>query len=225
MEIYNKYSVVPEEAQKPISAGRLKGYTDINPQWRIQSLTEAFGMVGIGWYYDVVNQWSETVGNEVCAFVNINLYVKVDGEWSKPINGIGGSKLATMERNGLYVSDECYKMATTDAISVACKQLGFGADVYWKEGRSKYRQTADEQEPTKEVKPQTTTKKVEPASEAKPKTEEIDEASARDFLLQAVKEHYEGQDISEMLKWANSQSIDEFSTAQLSTIYNNRVKK
>lgn len=29
-------------------------------------------------------------------------------------------------------------MATTDAISVACKQLGFGADIYWGADRSKY---------------------------------------------------------------------------------------
>ena len=42
------------------------------------------------------------------------------------------------ERNGLYTSDECYKMALTDAISVACKALGFGADVYWQADRTKY---------------------------------------------------------------------------------------
>ena len=43
-----------------------------------------------------------------------------------------------MEMGGLNASDECFKMATTDAISVACKQLGIGADVYWKAGESKY---------------------------------------------------------------------------------------
>lgn len=131
LEIYEKYRSVPKEAQKPIEAGRLKGYTDINPMWRLKSLTEAFGMCGIGWYYDVIRTWIDEVGNERVANVEINLYVKVDGEWSKPIIGIGGSKLSTMEKNGVYVSDECYKMATTDAISVACKQLGFGADIYW----------------------------------------------------------------------------------------------
>lgn len=36
------------------------------------------------------------------------------------------------------MSDECYKMATTDALSVACKNLGIGADVYWKESKTKY---------------------------------------------------------------------------------------
>ena len=42
------------------------------------------------------------------------------------------------DKNGVFVSDECFKMATTDAISVACKHLGVGADVYWSQGRTKY---------------------------------------------------------------------------------------
>ena len=42
------------------------------------------------------------------------------------------------ENKGIHVSDECYKMAITDAISVACKQLGVGADVYWEKDRTKY---------------------------------------------------------------------------------------
>ena len=29
----------------------------------------------------------------------------------------------------MYTSDECYKMALTDALSVACKALGVAADV------------------------------------------------------------------------------------------------
>ena len=37
-------------------------------------------------------------------------------------------------------SDECYKMAYTDAIGVAAKALGIGADVYWAAGRTKYSQ-------------------------------------------------------------------------------------
>ena len=38
-------------------------------------------------------------------------------------------------------------MATTDAISVACKQLGVGANVYWQADKTKY----DNPEPQKEV--------------------------------------------------------------------------
>lgn len=145
MELYEKVRKVPEEAKKAIGAGRLKGMTDINPMWRIKMLTEQFGICGIGWYYDCTKQWIEEVGDERVACVNINLYIKVDGEWSKPIFGTGGSKLSTVERGGVYVSDECYKMATTDAISVACKSLGMGADVYWDKDRTKYSPVTQEQ--------------------------------------------------------------------------------
>lgn len=150
MEIYEKAREVPKNAQKTISAGRTKGFTDINPMWRIKKLTELFGVCGFGWYYIVTRKWTEGTGNEICAFVDIDLFVKNGDEWSKAIHGTGGSKLATSERSGVYVSDECYKMATTDAISVACKQLGIGADVYWQQDATKY-SNADksEQKPSK----------------------------------------------------------------------------
>jgi hypothetical protein len=139
LDIYNAFCSVPDNAKKPITGGRLKGKTDINPMWRIKALTEQFGPCGIGWYYEPLKQWTEQAGEEICVFVDIYLYVKVDGEWSKPIFGTGGNKLLEKESKGLYVSDECYKKATTDAISVACKQLGIGADVYWQEDRSSLR--------------------------------------------------------------------------------------
>lgn len=144
MDIYNRVRSVPDEAKKAISAGRLKGMTDINPMWRIKKLTEEFGPCGIGWWTKVTDRWTETVGDETCAFVDLELYVKVGNEWSKPITGSGGSKLATKERSGVYVSDECYKMAETDALSVACKKLGIGADVYFSADRTKYSQTVDD---------------------------------------------------------------------------------
>jgi len=96
-------------------------------------------MCGIGWKYSITKQWLETGGTgEMAAFVNIDLFVKVDGEWSEAIPGTGGSAFVANERNGPYVSDECFKMALTDAISVSCKALGFGADVYWDKDKTKY---------------------------------------------------------------------------------------
>lgn len=145
LDVYNKVKFVPEEAKKTIAAGRTKGFTDINPMWRIKKLTEIFGMCGDGWYYKVTDKHIETVGDEVCAFVDLELFVKVNGGWSMPIHGTGGSRLATKEKGGVYVSDECYKMATTDAISVACKQLGIGADVYWDKDKTKYDPREDKQ--------------------------------------------------------------------------------
>ncbi len=140
MDIYNKVREVPPEAQKTITAGRLKGFTDINPMWRIKVLTEMFGPAGIGWYYEIIDKRVEDgAAGEKVAVVDINLYIKHEGEWSKPIQGTGGSMLVAKEKNGMYTSDECFKMALTDAISVACKSLGVGADVYYAKDRSKYK--------------------------------------------------------------------------------------
>lgn len=138
MELYNKLRVVPDTAKRTIGAGRLKGKTDINPMWRIRALTETFGPCGIGWRYEITREWLEHgAGDEVSAFVDINLYVKTDA-WSVAIPGTGGSAFVASESNGLHTSDECYKMALTDAISVACKALGVGADVYWDKDSTKY---------------------------------------------------------------------------------------
>lgn len=138
LEFYDKMRTVPEEAKKTIKGGRLKGMTDINPMWRIKKLTEEFGPCGIGWYYKTVDKRLEQAGKEIAAFVDIELYIKIKEEWSMPICGSGGSKFVTDEKNGVFVSDECYKMATTDALSVACKQLGIGADVYFQADKTKY---------------------------------------------------------------------------------------
>ena len=135
---YDQAREVPDNAKKQIQGGRLNGKTDINPMWRIKKLTEMFGPCGIGWYYKSVNEWLERYENSVAAFVKIELYINVDGKWSMPINGIGGSMFVEIQKGSPYVSDECYKMATTDAISVACKQLGIGADVYWDKDKTKY---------------------------------------------------------------------------------------
>lgn len=135
---YNLGREVPESAKKPISAGRMKGNTDINPMWRIKKLTEMFGPCGIGWYYVTTKKWMESYGEEIACFVDIELFIKVDGEWSRPIYGNGGNMFAAKEKAGIHVSDECYKMATTDALSVACKQLGIGADVYFNKDKTKY---------------------------------------------------------------------------------------
>ena len=140
MDVYEQVRQCPQDALKPIQAGRLKGKSDINPMWRIKMLTQLFGPVGIGWYYTIDRQWLEPCGDEIAAFVNISLYVKVNNEWSKPIQGVGGSMFAAKEKNGVYVSDEAYKMGLTDAISVACKALGFAADVYWNTDSTKYQQ-------------------------------------------------------------------------------------
>lgn len=149
LQIYNELKTVPTEAQREIKAGRLKGKTDINPMWRIKVLTEKFGPCGIGWKPEIVKMWLENgADGEISAFVEINLYIRVNGEWSEPIPGVGGSAFVANETKGKYTSDECYKMAFTDAISVSCKLLGIAGDVYWDKDPTKYTNTKDNVNPT-----------------------------------------------------------------------------
>lgn len=144
LEIYNKVRMVPDSAKKTITGGRLNGKTDINPMWRLKTLTEQFGPCGIGWRYVIRDKKLEKgFGDEVAAFVDIDLYIKVGGEWSEAIPGTGGSMFVAKEKSGPYTSDECYKMALTDALSVACKALGVGADVYWDKDTTKYDKPAE----------------------------------------------------------------------------------
>lgn len=142
MKIYEAARVVPQEALKTIQAGRLKGMSDINPMFRIKRLTEMFGPCGVGWWYEITRKeiTFDEITNQKCAFVDINLYYTdpETGHDSHAIPGTGGASFVATERNGPYMSDECYKMALTDAISVAAKALGIAADVYYKNDRSKY---------------------------------------------------------------------------------------
>lgn len=149
LNIYNALRPVPAEAVKTIKDGRLKGFSDINPMWRIKALTEQFGPCGFGWYTDIVERWTERSGEQIAVFVKIHLFVKVGSEWSQPIVGVGGSKCATAESKGIYFTDEGWKMAYTDAISVACKALGMAADIYFEkdakvqDNRTKYDQQSE----------------------------------------------------------------------------------
>jgi len=138
LELWNNVRTAPKDALKTIKGGRLNGMSDISPMWRYLELTKAFGPCGVGWKYLIAKLWTEPGADEqVCAFAEIELFIKHGGAWSDAIPGIGGSMLTTKEKAGLHTSDECYKMAVTDALSVACKVLGFAADVYWFAG-SKY---------------------------------------------------------------------------------------
>jgi hypothetical protein len=63
-------------------------------------------------------------------FVQINLYTKNGKDWSDAIPGQGGSTLVAKEARGMHNNDEALKMATTDALGTAMKQLGVAADIY-----------------------------------------------------------------------------------------------
>lgn len=170
MTFYNALRKAPKEALKPITAGDLKGKSDINPQWRIEALTSLFGPCGFGWRTEVVERWIDN-GQEIdsksgtflpasVAWVQINLYVlnSETNTWSYPIVGLGGSKIMGIGRGG-KVNEEAWKMAETDAISVACKKLGVAADVYWDASNTKY----SSYEETPQINPQSNQPTTTPA--------------------------------------------------------------
>ena len=141
LHIYRQVSNVPEDAQKPSESSWCKTLTEINGMWRIQKLTELFGPCGEGWFTEVTRQERVDFPNgEICVFTDINLYLKdtKTGRWSKPIRGTGGNRLVLKNADGLFIDDEAYKKAYTDALGIACKALGFGADIYWGRNDSKY---------------------------------------------------------------------------------------
>lgn len=215
LEIYNAVRKVPQEAQKPIMGGRLKGKTDINPMWRIKTLTEQFGVVGFGWYTETLSQWIEKSDNgEVAAFCNINLYIRQGDEWSKPIFGTGGAMLVEIEKSGAHTEDEAFKKAYTDAISVACKAIGIGADVYWASDRTKY-QTSEPSapaQPSAQPKPKA---QPQPQPAPKPKPQAPAENPNLIVALQEVKEAKTVDDLSEIKKrWHDSLGLsNEFKDA------------
>ena len=134
MELYNVLRSVPANAKRKITAGRLKNFTNINTMWRIKALTEQFGPCGIGWKTVVTKEWLEQgADGAVTAHCNLNLFIRVDGEWSDAIEGCGGAAYVSLERSGKYTSDEAFKMARSDALSYACKNIGVAADVYFEE--------------------------------------------------------------------------------------------
>jgi hypothetical protein len=94
-------------------------------------MTEQFGPCGIGWKYEIVRLWNEPAPEgQIFAFALVNVYIKDGDTWSEPIPGSGGSMLVEKETKGLHTSDEGYKMALTDALSVAMKMIGVAGDIY-----------------------------------------------------------------------------------------------
>ena len=132
LDKWEKLARPPETALKRINGGRLKGMTDISPQWRYKALTDVYGPCGEGWKFTIDRLWTEDgTDGQLMAFAQISLYVNTGSSWSDAIPGVGGSMLITKETSGLHTSDEAFKMAVTDALSVAAKMLGVGADIYF----------------------------------------------------------------------------------------------
>lgn len=145
----------PQEALNTIQFGRLKGKSDINPQWRIEALTEVFGLCGVGWYFEVLGTTFVDVPatEERMVYVTVAIHVKEDsGEWSKPVIGVGGDFVIIKDKNGLHGNDEAMQMAVTDGLGKAAKCLGIASDIYrgkydskygWRDAKAKEQQTPE----------------------------------------------------------------------------------
>lgn len=131
----------PKEALNTIQFGKLKGKSDINPQWRIEALTEVFGLCGVGWYYEImaINHQKVQATGEKMVYVTVGIHVRQeDGTWSAPVIGIGGDFTIIKDKNGIHGNDEAFQMALTDAIGKAAKCLGIANDIYRGKYDSKY---------------------------------------------------------------------------------------
>ena len=159
MNMKEKFSIMarpPQEALNTIQFGRLKGKSDINPQWRIEALTEVFGLCGVGWYFEVLGSTFVDVPatEERMVYVTVAIYVKEDsGEWSKPVIGVGGDFVIIRDKNGVHGNDEAMQMAVTDGLGKAAKCLGIASDIYrgkydskygWRDAKAKEQQTTEE---------------------------------------------------------------------------------
>ena len=135
MEKYNRLATPPADATKAIEAGRLKGKTDINPQWKIEAMTKEYGECGRGWWFDIVKENVVPLNDgQILLFMQVAVFTTDGEKTSNPVIGCGGDFIVKKNKNGLEPNDEAYKMCLTDALCNALKCLGFGATVF----RGKY---------------------------------------------------------------------------------------
>ena len=170
-EKYTAMAQPPDDALKLINFGKLKGKSDINPQWRYETLTEQFGLCGTGWKFEItdVTQVPVVQTGELMVYLTVNLYVKDGDAWGAAIPGAGGDFIIVKDKNGYHGNDEAYKMALTDALGNAAKMVGVAANIYRGLMETKYerRQSAPEQTKT-QAKAQP---KAQAKSQPKPQTQ------------------------------------------------------
>ena len=192
VRFYSKFMKTPQDAQRSFNNGRFSG-TDINPMFRIKILTEVFGPSGFGWWTqnvqykfveaDVTSKSKDGgMTKETSVFCELELIVKdpETGEVSQPIYGIGGNTFIVQDKYGaLRSSDEAMKMAYTDALSIACKSLGIGHDIWYSNDRTKYTSNNDAEpapvkaEPKPEPKPAHTPESAELIKQIEAKLQEV----------------------------------------------------
>ena len=106
--------------------GQRGGFTAIDAQYQVQTATEVFGPVGVGWGYECLHG-IEVVGEVALAVTNLTLWYMDGGEKRsygpvRACNQLVGAKGR--------VDEDAWKKALTDALTKALSHLGFNADVF-----------------------------------------------------------------------------------------------
>jgi hypothetical protein len=129
LRLWNRLKRTDPRATKPFTrSGGFRG-TQIDPAWRLQMMTEAFGPVGQGWGYDQL-EW--TVQDRM-VFTCVRVWYRDPETGEKYVTGPqwGGTELMRRRRDGTEEpNDEAFKMSVTDALGKCLLQLGLAADVY-----------------------------------------------------------------------------------------------
>lgn len=127
LDVWETLEKTDPEFTKPFNrAGGFKG-TAIAPVYSIRRMTEMFGACGTGWGYDEPRFQTVSVGNDMLVYCTVRLWYGSDGN---SVYGVGGDRVAFMRRDSMFVDDEAFKKAFTDALTNAMKHLGMSADVY-----------------------------------------------------------------------------------------------
>lgn len=139
LEVWDFLGKTDPNFTKPITGKRFNG-TSINATYCYRKLTERFGLCGVGWKYEVTKRTvHDAPEGQLLLFVDVALYIRVQPNvgspvWSDPIPGVGGNTILAAEGQGekrkIFVDDEAYKKATTDALTNAMKFLGMSADIH-----------------------------------------------------------------------------------------------
>lgn len=118
----------PAQTKQFSRAGGFKG-TAVKPIWITQRLTEQFGPCGEGWGIGEPKfEWIPACEGEALVYCTVSCW---HGSPENTLYGVGGDKVMTTRRDGtIFVDDEAYKKAFTDAIGNAFKFIGVAADIH-----------------------------------------------------------------------------------------------
>ena len=128
MEIWNALSKTdPKHTKQFKRAGGFSG-TAMKPIWIVKRMTEQFGVCGQGWGINRPEFQVEHTPDESLVYCSVSIW---HGDKANEIWGVGGDKVRTTRKSGdVFVDDEAFKKAFTDAVNNALKYLGVGADIH-----------------------------------------------------------------------------------------------